>query len=190
MKFTKNILYLSILLLLVSCTKKEDDYDEYTEFRNSRLGETHALKNGEEWTATHSYYKLYESGNFINLYFYKTNDYNELRDQVMFMKIPLKPGVYKVNKYPISGEEGYPPSAVYFSKIADGDAIENYYELVDDGSFDNMFTIHEIKDKGDKSIIGEFQVKFLVFEDNLNISGNPDTIIFEKAEFETVLLDR
>lgn len=178
----RNIIFLFGFILFFSCNKEVCD-------KNTVVirGEFQALKNNEPWEDVSSFFQFDQVNgeDLLNFTFTRHNECNERREKLTIANIPFKTGEYKIeslNKRP----KGF-PWALYTTFSADGDAVEGFYKIDSNETFENIITIHKIKELGDfYTILGEFQITLYIDGKNQNIHDNSGTILIEKAEFKSI----
>ncbi len=174
----KSILLFPLFILsvmLIGCEKSDDQPD------NTYTGKTNGLRNGELWSAV---CKAVISSSYpgeIYLYVDRYNEYNERREAIVVARIEMKEGIYSiVNGLGLSPEPNY--SSHYASFVADGDAIDGEYLVLETDS--NYLEIKKI-DLSTKDFFGNFNVTFLK-DTTFNINPNlPDTLWFTNVEFQS-----
>jgi|GEM_PF-5012334 hypothetical protein len=180
---TKIIKHQSILLfslfalsvMLIGCEKSTDQPDDkYT-------GKANGLRNGELWNAECKAIISSSYPNELYLYIDRYNEYKERREAIVVARIEMNEGVFNiVNGLALSPKPNY--SSHYASFVADGDAIDGEYLVLETDS--NYLEITKI-DLGTKDFFGSFNVAFLK-DTTFNINPNlPDTLWFTEVEFQT-----
>jgi len=178
LKHKSILLFLLIILsvILIGCEKSDDQPDD------AYAGKANGLRNGVSWSAEckaviSSFYP-----DEVYLYVDRYNEYNERREAIVIARIEMNEGIFTI----VNGLALSPPkpnySSHYASFVADGDAIDGQYQVLETDS--NYLEIKKI-DLSTKDFFGNFNVTFLK-DTTLNINPNlPDTLWFTEVEFQT-----
>jgi len=163
-----------ITIVFFGCKKPEKQDDVYK-------GTATAIKNDMNWNAECTSIISSTNPNVIYLYIDRYNNSQERREAFVVSKIEMKTGVFTiVNGLGVMPKPYY--SSHYSSFVADGDAIDGDYFVLDPDS--NYIEIIRL-DLNTKDIVGRFNITF-VKDTTFNVNPNlPDTIRFTAGEFQT-----
>jgi len=119
---------------------------------------------------------------FSNLY----NSDGNLRQELIFTKIPLERGHYKIIPFKNGTcNDSDPVYGIFYTSISDGDVAGDVYNVLN--SEDNFIEIDDYK-VSTKEIKGRFQITFIV-ESKRYGHYLPDTLRFLNGRFHTKIID-
>lgn len=105
------------------------------------------------------------------------------REKILFLNVPRKVGLYKLNNTTKINNERVPYSS-YFRLEADGDLLDASWKI--DTLCLNYIDIQQIN-LDDKYISGEFEIHLLITP-NINFTYYSDRINFTKSKFQSNIL--
>lgn len=118
----------------------------------------------------------------VDMSFAIANDWGQLRQSLVFQKIPDSLGVYPLHALSYQIQDSLPGCSFYIL-ASDGDVLEETYKLIESGH-ENTMTVLDYDEVG-RVLSGKFSVALQI--DPIrpkNNPNNPDTIVFEIDEFE------
>jgi len=177
----RHILLICIIISFFIGCKKDPDKGKY-------YGTASATFNGKAWqsgkvrciiTKQCSYGKL-------GFQFQVYNQYNELREEMIFFKIPSAVGTYIINPLNLNDPlcKDTIPIGSYHTLQSDGDvALDSYNAIL---SSNNYFKIDNYNERT-KELRGSFAVTFKIF--SRQDPNSPDTIRVSNGSFNTKILE-
>ena len=167
-------LVLTVLLFNVQCRK-----DECTKYY---WGNINALKNGTAWTADIRAGNDSRVAGKIYIMIDKINSDCLFEEGLSFGNIPPTQGKYRLFRNNLSSQD--PNKAYsYFSTLIGGDAICDWYDVIEADSVNNFIQINSF-DAGSGKVSGIFSVKLAVKLPKCDPLA-PDTLLFSNGVFNT-----
>ena len=154
----------------------------------SESGEASAIKISAEWKATAKCRKGSIPGEkYWIIEFFTCSEFNEFREYLYFSGIrdsnPIQRYSVHGNLYQVQGGA---LSSNYVRTTADGDVLDDYYNL--DTTALNDYFIIDSWDTLSRQIKGRFKVSYIVRQPRLN-PENPEKVKFWKGKFRLPLRD-
>ena len=180
MRTLNKLIILSCLWLIFSCNKEKFQPD----FSN---GQATALKNNQNWKGS-ARGGINNQGIGVDIVFSVFNDFGELRQELVFSKIPLIKGDYTLFIID-DGQSSDSISRCNFNTIShDGDVLEDRYD-VDESSDERNLTVTSY-DETTNILQGTFDVMLKIDTSRIKYNiNNPETIHFSMGEFEVKIKD-
>lgn len=171
---------LQIIFLFIALTSMTS-CDKYGFNPDYSQGKATAIRNGESWIAQgRGSINNFSIG--VDFTFEVFNKAGSLRQGLDFSKIPASPGTYYLRK--ISGQsQDSIPRCLYSTISDDGDVLEDTY-LVYEFENESYLTVSNY-DMSNRVLKGEFRIKFFIDPQYPKSNPkDPDTLLFEKGQFE------
>jgi len=167
-------------LIFIGCKKDPDKGNYY--------GTASATFNGKTWQSGKvRCIVAKQCGNGkLGFQFQVYNQYNELREEMIFFKIPVAIGTYTINPKNFNDPlcKDTIPIGSYHTLQSDGDVLlDSYYVIL---SSNNYFTINNYNEST-KELRGKFEVTFKIFD--RQDPDSPDTIRVTNGSFNTKILE-
>jgi len=179
---------LCILLFAICSCSKNDEGIDWSNYQSTAL-----LNDTISWSAEQCWFGPYVPvKNEIGINLNHSNSFGELREQIVFSKLPLT--VEKIPlKYIRRGSPVVEPIAAFNTFTSDGDAATEGYDLLErlsiDNYIDNYITIDWISEDSTE-ISGTYQLTLIISQKSPPklIESRPDTLVYTNGTFKARLL--